>query len=476
MEKSTQTHLIGLYEKWSDERADSFEPLLQSGSYREYYRIKSTTKKALGVYNPDRKENIAFLGFSKHFLQTGFDVPAIFGENLDHSIYLIQDLGDTTLYSYLTQIYKDGFFPKDLIDIYKQVVAILPRFQIIARQDMDYSICYPRSKFDKRSMMWDLNYFKYYFLKLAHVSFDEEELEDDYQKFTDYLLTTNCDYFLYRDFQSRNIMLYDGKPYFIDYQGGRKGALQYDIASLLYDAKADIPQHIREDILYEYIKNLRQIIDFDEKEFLDYFWGYAIIRLMQAMGSYGFRGFYEKKEHFLKSIPYATANLNWILNHVNLPVNIPTLINILRRIVDSPKLKTIVRGQNRLKVTINSFAYKKGIPVDHSGNGGGFVFDCRSILNPGRYEKYKNLTGKDTEVIKFLQTQTNIDEFLDNVYRIVDATVENYLQRKFTNVVVNFGCTGGQHRSVYCADSLVKHLKSKFPVDISLHHLALERN
>ncbi len=474
MVSNTKTLMTKMFEKWSGEPTFSFDPLPQSGSYREYFRLKSKEKSALGVLNPDRKENIAFISFSKHFRKKGFDVPEIYDENLDASIYLIQDLGDTTLYSFLSQVYKNGIFPKNLIDIYKQVVTILPRFQVLAGRDLDYSVCYPRSRFDKRSMMWDLNYFKYYFLKLARVSFDEQELEDDFQKFSDFLLTANCNYFLYRDFQSRNIMLFDGKPYFIDYQGGRKGALQYDLASLLYDAKADIPQHIREGLLYEYMKNLRMIIDFDEKEFLGFFWGYVLIRIMQAMGSYGFRGFYEKKEHFLKSIPYATANLDWILSHIQLPVNLPMLTGVLKSLVDSPKLKAIGGGQNHLKVIVNSFAYKRGIPSDYSGNGGGFVFDCRGILNPGRYEKYKNLTGNDAPVIDFFKTETNIDEFLQNVYRVVDPSVENYISRKFTDLMVNFGCTGGQHRSVYCANAFANHLKSKFHTEVVLRHLALE--
>lgn len=472
MNKNQQ--LIKLFENWSGEKAISISPLPPSGSYREYYRIKSKNKVALGVFNPDKKENIAFLKFSRHFLNKGLNVPEIYAEELEKNIYLIQDLGDTTLYSYLTNVYKSGIFPKELIDMYKKVIEILPLFQINAAKDFDYSICYPRASFDKQSMIWDLNYFKYYFLKLSKIPFDEQDLENDFHKFTDYLLKTDCRFFLYRDFQSRNMMIYNNEIYFIDYQGGRKGALQYDLASLLYDAKADIPQYIRNELLEEYIKNIRNLIDINENEFIQYFYGYVLIRIMQAMGSYGFRGFYEKKEHFLQSIPYAIENLEYLLNNITLPIEIPTLINVLKRVVDSQELKDLGKTKNILKVNINSFSYKKGLPVDTSGNGGGFVFDCRAIHNPGRYEKYKLLTGLDNAVIEFLEKEKDLDNFLNNVYLLVDQSVENYQQRKFTNLMVNFGCTGGQHRSVYCSEILAKHLKAKYDIEVGIHHIELD--
>jgi len=473
MELYKENQLIRLFEKWANEKAVSIKSLPQSGSYREYYRIEGLQKKAIGVFNPDRKENVAFIGFARHFRTKGLSVPEIFATYDDNLIYLIQDLGDMTLYQYLSLVYKNGIFPRNLIDLYKKVIACLPRFQILAGRDLDYRLCYPRHAFDKRSMMWDLNYFKYYLLKLAKVNFDEQELEDDFQKFSDYLLQTDCDYFLYRDFQSRNIMLVDSEPYFIDFQGGRRGALQYDIASLLYDAKADIPQHIRNQLLEEYIQQVSRHIKVDRKSFTEYYWGYVLIRIMQAMGSYGFRGFYEKKEHFLRSIPYALINLDYILQNVHLPVKLPTLFNVLRRVVDSPQLQSFQKVTTALKVSINSFAYKKGLPPDPTGNGGGFVFDCRAIHNPGRYEKYKPLTGHDQAVIKFLEDQTNINDFLQHVYGLVDTTVENYIERKFTNLMVSFGCTGGQHRSVYCAEQLARHLNSKYDLQIEIHHREL---
>jgi len=318
------------------------------------------------------------------------------------------------------------------------------------------------------------NYFKYYFLKLARIHFDEQALEEDFQTFTDYLLQTETDYFLYRDFQSRNIMLKDGKPYFIDYQGGRHGALHYDLASLLYDAKADMPDSVRKMLLGYYIITVSKLIPIDPEKFQQFFYGYVLIRIMQAMGSYGFRGFYEKKEHFLQSIPYALNNLASILTNVRFPVKIPALLDALENVVQSKRLKKISTDQRFLTVTINSFSYKRGIPVDVSGHGGGFVFDCRAIHNPGRYERYSSLTGKDSEVISFLDKEPEIKLFLKNVKSIVDQSVEKYLKRKFTNLMVSFGCTGGQHRSVYCAEALAKHLKAKFNIKLVLRHLELE--
>jgi len=324
-------------------------------------------------------------------------------------------------------------------------------------------------------MLWDLSYFKYYFLKLAKISFDEQKLEDDFQTFCDFLLQTDCNYFLYRDFQSRNIMVYENHPFFIDYQGGRKGALQYDIASLLYDAKADIPQGVRNQLLEYYIESLKKYIPVNEKEFTEYYYGYVIIRIMQALGAYGFRGFYEKKEHFLQSIPYALDNLKWLLENTTIPVKLPTLMNVLQKLSQSEGLRQLGKKVYSLKVLITSFSYKNGIPVDDSGHGGGFVFDCRSLHNPGRYEEYKTLSGKDKEVIDFLKKEPTVYEFMNHVYGLVDKSIENYQKRGFTHLQINFGCTGGQHRSVFCANLLEEHLKMKLNVETELHHTVLEQ-
>lgn len=474
MEKHTEQELIRLFEDWAGENVKTIHPLPTSGSYREYYRIKSTKYSAIGAYNSDKKENRAFTEFTRHFHSINLNVPELFRENAEEDIYLVEDLGDTTLFAYINQ-HRDGKnYPDRLIDIYKSVIEQLPKFQITAAKNLNYNVCYPRSRFDKRSMMWDLNYFKYYFLKLAKIQFDEEYLEEDFQAFTDYLLRTETDYFLYRDFQSRNVMLKNSVPYFIDYQGGRHGALQYDLASLLYDSKADMPDEVRKILLDHYITVTSNLIDIKPKEFTQFFYGYVLIRIMQAMGSYGFRGFYEKKEHFLQSIPYALNNLSTLLNNVQLPVKIPTLLNILEKVVHSRRLQSISTDQKTLTVTVNSFSYKRGIPIDVSGHGGGFVFDCRAIHNPGRYEEYKALTGKDKQVIDFLNKEDDIKKFIKHVTNLVDQSVDKYQKRSFTNLMISFGCTGGQHRSVYCAEALAKHLKSKFDIKLVLRHLELE--
>lgn len=474
MQSHIKHNLVTLFEDWAQEQAVSLSELPPSGSYREYCRVTSQHITAIGAFNPDKKENVAFVEFSKHFHRKGLAVPDIYAEKLENNMYLVQDLGDTTLFSYLTQVRVNGSFPDELLGMYKKVIEQLPRFQVIAGQDLHYRVCYPRARFDKQSMMWDLNYFKYYFLKLAKIPFDEQLLEDDFQHFTDYLLQTDCDFFLYRDFQSRNVMLYHDEPYFIDYQGGRKGALQYDLASLLYDAKADIPQPLRIELLHHYIEMLTQFIPIREQEFIQYYYGYVLIRMMQAMGAFGFRGFYERKEHFLQSVPYAIKNLEWILENVTLPIEIPTLTEVLNLLVDSEELKKLGNTRNILQVRINSFSYKHGIPIDESGNGGGYVFDCRALHNPGRYDQYKHLTGKDDAVIGFFKQEPEVEEFLNTVYVLVDQSVENYQHRNFRNLMVNFGCTGGQHRSVYCAEMVAKHLREKYDVKVVLRHLEQE--
>jgi aminoglycoside/choline kinase family phosphotransferase len=461
--------IIPLFEAWAGEEAIRFQPLPLSGSNREYYRIEGATKGALGVFNPDQKENRAFLEFTRAFLKSGLPVPKVYKEDSEKKIYLIEDLGDTTLYSYLTQIRSQLGFNEELKNVYKQVLDHLVLFQTEGGKLIDYSYCYPRASFDKQSMMWDLHYFKYYFLKLAGIPFDEQELENDYQTFTDFLLKADRDYFLYRDFQSRNVMLRKGRVYFIDYQGGRKGALQYDLASLLYDGKADIPDEVRDELLEYYLDKLSEHIVYDREKFKGYFLGYVLVRIMQALGAYGFRGFYERKEHFLQSIPYAIQNLKTLLKK-KLPVEIPNLQEALMQLTVSEKLLKIAQKAKRLKVQVNSFSYKRGIPVDESGHGGGFVFDCRALHNPGRYEEYREFTGMDENVIRFLDSQEDMHEFLDYAKRLIDNAVDNYQKRNFTHLMVNFGCTGGRHRSVFSAERMGEHLREKYDVDVEVKH------
>ena len=367
--------LIQLYEGHFREEMTAFEVLPPSGSYREYCRIKSENHQAIGAWNNDVQENIAFLEFSYHFFRKGIAVPEIYMVNQEKTCYIQEDLGTLTLFDYLTRTREKEGFSDKIINTYKKVLRELPRIQITAGKEIDYQYCYPRAAFDKQSMMWDLNYFKYYFLKLAKIPFNEQALEDDFQNFTDYLLAAENNFFLYRDFQSRNIMLRNNQVAFIDYQGGREGPLQYDLASLLYDGKADIPQYVRNELLEFYLDELEKYKKINRDEFKAYYTGYVLIRIMQAMGTYGFRGFYEKKEHFLKSIPYALENLKYLLQNNNIPEKLPELFKVLLALSQSEFLKRLGAQKSTLTISVCSFSYKKGLPEDPSGNGGGFIFE-----------------------------------------------------------------------------------------------------
>jgi hypothetical protein len=325
-------------------------------------------------------------------------------------------------------------------------------------------------------MLWDLNYFKYYFLRLAKIPFSEQALEEDFQRFADFLLTAERRFFLYRDFQSRNIMVREGKPFFIDYQGGRRGALQYDLASLLYDAKADLPGALRDELLARYLEAATKIEPIDRHAFLSHYPGFVYIRIMQAMGAYGLRGFYERKHHFLASIPYAIRNLEYLLRTAELPVELPELTQVWRRLVASSSLRQFGTASLKLTVRIQSFSYTDGVPADEKGHGGGYVFDCRALPNPGRLEQFAKLTGRDDAVIAFLENEPAVRDFIGHVFALIDQTVENYQTRNFTDLLIAFGCTGGQHRSVYCAERLAAHLRQKFQVNVEVRHLAQENS
>jgi aminoglycoside/choline kinase family phosphotransferase len=473
-----EKHLSDLFEEWAGVSPELMLPLAPSGSARIYYRLQHDGKSAIGTYSPNRQENEAFVGFSRHFHAKGLPVPEIYVEQLDNNVYLQEDLGATTLYSYLLQR-DDGPFPNHLMTIYKRVVEDLARVQIRGGEGLDYSKCFPRAVFDQQSMLWDFNAFKYQFLRLAGTDFNEQRLEEDAHRLADFLLEAGTDHFMYRDFQSRNIMVRGGKPFFIDYQGGRRGALQYDLASLLYQAKANIPDEHREALLDHYLDTATQLTKIDRAAFRRYYYGFVLMRSVQVLGAYGLRGLYERKEHFLKSIPFALYNVQELFSQGRIAVELPELKKAIEQVVASGQFEPFdtERGaQSLLTVRIHSFSYKKGgIPHDPSGNGGGFTFDCRFLHNPGRYEPYKQLTGRDEPVINFLQHHSKMGEFLNDVFRIVDEAVENYIERSFTNLMVSFGCTGGQHRSVYAADALAKHLKEKYGVALELEHIEQEK-
>ena len=444
------------------------------GSGRRILRLNGGGFRAIGILYNVREENVAFLEFSRHFRRHGLPVPEIYGEDLDQSAYLEEDLGDTTLFEFLSANRDGDDIAPEAVKAYRNVLAILPRFQIEAGRDLNYEVCYPRASFDRQSIAWDLNYFKYYFLRLAGIPFNEQALENDFGRLTRFLLTAPRDYFLYRDFQSRNVMLRDGQPSFVDYQGGRKGALQYDIASILFDSKADLPPEFRQQLLDHYLDTLAGFIPVDRAAFMEHYYAYAYVRLMQALGAYGFRGFYEGKAHFLQSVPYALKNVRWLLHNVELPVALPTLMEALTKMLGSEKLLSLPSDGEGLTVRIFSFSFHRGVPKDESGHGGGFVFDARSLPNPGREERFKVLTGQDAPVIAYLDQQESVRQFLASVTALVDASVRNYQSRGFKSLMVSFGCTGGQHRSVYLAEQLAKHLSITNGIKVVVHHRELE--
>lgn len=470
-----------LFEMHFGAAAERIQPLQGElgGSGRKIIRLSRGKESAIGILYGVHEENAAFLAFSRHFRGHGLPVPEIYGEDLDHGAYLEEDLGDTTLFDFLSLNRSGESIAAPVVELYRKVVAELPRFQIEAGSDLDYSACYPRGSFDRQSIDWDLNYFKYYFLRLAAIPFNEQALEDDFDRLTNLLLEAPADYFLYRDFQSRNVMLRGVQPFFVDYQGGRKGALQYDIASLLFDAKADLPPELRQQLLNDYLDGLANHIKLDREAFLRYYYAFVYVRVMQALGAYGFRGFYERKPHFLQSVPYALKNIRWLLHNAKLPVELPTLMSAFQNMLASEKLQRLApTGQPQIQnlvVRIFSFSYHHDLPKDETGNGGGFVFDARSLPNPGREDRFKKLTGKDAPVVDYLNQQEGVHQYLANAVSLVEASVASYHQRGFKNLMVSFGCTGGQHRSVFLAEHLAKRLRGQRGVEVVVKHLELEK-
>src|SRR6266700_3088849 len=395
------------------------------GSGRKIVRLASEKASAIGILYGVREENAAFLEFSKHFRRHGLPVPEIYAEDLDHGAYLEEDLGDTKLFEFLSANRAGENIAARVIEAYRKVVGVLPRLQLEVGRSVNYNVCYPRSSFDHQSITWDLNYFKYYFLRLAAVPFSEQALEDDFGRLTQFLLSADHDYFLYRNFQSRNVMLRDA--------------------------------------------------------FMNYYYAFVYVRLMQALGAYGFRGFYEQRTHFLQSVPYALKSLRWLLEHVELPIALPALMGAFKGMVNSEKLRTLpseaelVCPAENLNVRVFSFSFHRGLPKDETGHGGGFVFDSRSLPNPGREERFQPFTGKDAPVIDYLSRQENVHQFLAGAISLVDASLTNYQSRGFKNLMVSFGCTGGQHRSVYLAEELAKHLRARNGINVVIRHIELEK-
>ena len=458
--------LVQLFKNYTGKSAPKIDPLPSSGSNRRYYRLRQDEVSVVGVYGQSKEENHAFIELSQHFHKQRLNTPRVLAVSGDEMFYIQEDLGDSVLFDALKAGRLTGVFSTEEKEILHKTIALLADFQVLGAKDLDFSVCYPQAEFNHRSVHWDLNYFKYNFLKTTGMEFQEDLLENDFDKLSQHLLQDESDTFLYRDFQSRNVMLVDGRPYFIDYQGGRKGPVHYDVASFLWQAKANFPDDLRDELIKTYIASLKKYREVDEAEFIEKLRLFVLFRTLQVLGAYGFRGYFEKKPHFIQSIPFALNNLRELLKGgFN---EYPYLTGMLNEMVG---LKQFADTQKReLEVRVFSFAYKKGIPNDVSGNGGGYVFDCRAINNPGKYERFSHFTGLDEEVIKFLEEDGEMELFLDNIYPLVDSHVKRYMERNFTSLMVSFGCTGGQHRSVYAAQRMAEHISKKFGIKVSLVH------
>lgn len=458
--------LINLYTDFVGEEPTEIIELPASGSNRRYFRLLGK-QSIIGAIGTCKEENEAFLYMDEHFHSKGLPVPKVFAVSNDHMAYIQEDLGDLALFKAIEKGRLTRVFGEEEMHLLIKTIRMLPKIQFEGAEGMDFNICYPVPELDRRSILWDLNYFKYCFLKATGMEFSETRLEDDFERMTDALLKNNSQTFLYRDFQSRNVMIKDDEPYFIDFQGGRKGPFYYDVASFLWQAKANIPDSTRKELLKEYIDVLKQYIKIDEKEFYSQLRIFVLFRTLQVLGAYGFRGYFEKKPYFIQSVPFALENLRSLLET---PFDeFPYLNNMLNELINLKQF-TSDSQQRALTVKVMSFSYKKGIPSDTSGNGGGFVFDCRAINNPGKYDRYKPFTGLDDCVIKYLEDDGGITEFLDHAYALVDSSVKRYLERGFTNLMVCFGCTGGRHRSVYSAQHMAEHIHKKWNVKVELVH------
>jgi aminoglycoside/choline kinase family phosphotransferase len=458
--------LSHLFYKTYNEKPELCLKLKESGSYRQYFRIKSKNHQVLGAYNSDIRENNTFFSFTESLLKAGINVPEIHAVSEDNKHYLLTDLGNETLYQHFK---KSNYSTEALCEV-KHAIYSLVDIQTKATKLIDFNQCYPRATFDKRSVMWDLNYFKYNFLKVAKIPFDEDKLEDDFEALTVELLKAPSGFFMYRDFQSRNIMLHNGELWFIDYQGGRKGPLQYDLASILYSPKTGLNNIQREALINKYIEKLQGIHKIDVKKFKKQFYLFALIRILQALGAYGFRGLIEHKPGFKQNIPTAIENINTLLDDKISQNLFPEIRRVAANLKKSHYSKRFENSTDKLTIRITSFSYKNGYPADPSDNGGGFVFDCRGLPNPGRLHEYKRNSGLDKNVINYLEKHAEVHEFKKNVEKIVSPTIENYLDRGFKHLCINFGCTGGQHRSVYNAEALTEKLQNKYPVNVVLIH------
>jgi len=470
--QSTIEAIKGLFYSYNKAEIKNIYKIPQSGGDREYYRIETSKESFIATHNKNIKENKTFLYFSQHFKQCHCPVPDIYAVNDERTIYIQQDFGKSSLLNVL----EENGYTNEVFALFQKSLQQLANLQINGDKNLDYNQCITSKEFGKQAIISDLLYFKYYFLDTLKIPYDKEKLLEDFEALGTYLSHAGYKYFMYRDFQSRNVMIQNDEVHFIDYQGGMKGALQYDVASLLWQAKAKLSDEWKTGLLNYYMDCVENILQkkIDRIRFESQYNGYVLIRLLQVLGAYGFRGLFERKAHFLTSIPLGLRNLKWFIENKNAGIALPEFENLLKLIVDNKIIDSFepIRAteETPLLVTINSFSYKNGIPPDSSENGGGFVFDCRGILNPGRIDKFKKLSGLDKPVKDYLEQETDMPTFLNSVFDLVDISVTDYLKRSFSSLVINFGCTGGQHRSVYAAEALARHLRNKFKVKINLSH------
>ncbi len=463
--------LKDLFESYTGQRATEVEELTSSGSNRRYFRLKGGNISIIGVVGTNKDENNAFIKLSRHFVEKGIRVPKVLAVSDDQMRYVQEDLGDDQLYKLVSHGRESGEYSSYESHLLCQAMEALPKIQFKGAEGLDWSVCYPEPAFSERMIMFDLNYFKYCFLKATGLEFNEVKLQEDFERLRDDLMSDMGETFMCRDFQSRNVMVKDGEPYFIDFQGGRKGPIYYDVASFVWQARARYPETLRKEMVQTYLKSLKGYMPVDEDVFHERLRLFILFRSLQVLGAYGFRGYFEKKPHFLASVPFALSNLRKLLQK---PFeSYPYLNSILSKLTTMSQFNNIAEDK-RLEVRIFSFSYKKGIPADTTGNGGGYVFDCRAVNNPGKYEYYRQFTGLDQEVVKFLEDDGEVTKFLESVFPLVDAHVKRFMERKFTHLQVCFGCTGGQHRSVYCAERLASHLSERFDIKITVSHRELD--
>lgn len=461
-----------LFKSFSEEKIISIDKLPQSGSDRKYFRIFCEQRNYIATDNINVKENKTFIAFTNHFRKLHLPVPFVYAVSEDGKTYIQEDLGEKSLLNVL----EEKGYCEEVKNLFKKSLKALAKLQIEGDKGLDYSQCITAQEFGKNAILSDLLYFKYYFLDTLGLPYEKQKLLDEFEALGSFLNQTRFKYFMFRDFQSRNIIVNNGEVYFIDYQGGMKGALQYDVASLLWQAKANLSDEWKIELNNYYMDQVDKLLSVKiyRDLFLNQYKGYVLIRLLQVLGAYGFRGLFERKAHFLTSIPLALNNLKYFVRNRNIGLELPEFEKILSIICSEEIINRFTpptaTEQTPLIVEINSFSYRNGIPKDNTNNGGGFVFDCRGILNPGRIEEYKKLSGLDKPVQNFLEQKTKMNEFLNSVYDLVDINVENYLQRGFSHLQINLGCTGGQHRSVYAAEQTARHLRNKYKVKTVVTH------